>query len=86
MRECDLLHEIDPSPSSPRLKVSLYDDYESSLPLEHKFMIDSPLIDLAEVIDPSLTYLSIVAPSLPTTPRDTTEGVLSLCVSPFPLA
>jgi len=34
MRECDPLHKTDPSPSSIRLEVSLYDDYESFLPLE----------------------------------------------------
>jgi len=32
MRECGILHETDPNPSSPRLGASLYDDYESSLP------------------------------------------------------
>ena len=43
VREYDLLHENNPSPSSPRLEVSLFDDYESSLPLEPNFMINSPL-------------------------------------------
>ena len=33
MRECGLLHETDPNLASPRLEVSLYEDYESSLPL-----------------------------------------------------
>jgi len=48
-------------------------------------MIDSPLTGLGEVIDPPLTSLPLVAPSLPSTPRDTTEGVLSLLVSLLPL-
>jgi len=50
-------------------------------------MIDSPLIGLAEVIDPPLTFLLIVSPSLPSAPRDMTEGVLHLLSSPpLPLA
>ena len=84
MRENGLLHETDPSPSYPRLEVSPYDDYESSLPLEPDFMVDSLLTGLGEVIDPPLTSLQIVAPSLPSTPRDTTEGVLRL-LSFYPL-
>jgi len=81
------LHETDPSPSSPRLEVSLYDDYESSLPLEPDFMADSPLTSLGEVIVHSLTFLPFVALSLPSTLRDPTEGVLHLLSSfPLPLA
>ena len=68
MREYGLLQKTNPSPSSPRLEVSLYDNYESSLPLE-------------DVID-----LSFVAPPLSSIPKDTTEGVLHLLSSPFPLA
>ena len=52
MRECGLLHETDPSSSSPRLEISLYDDYESSLSLEPDFMAHTPLSGLEEVIDP----------------------------------
>ena len=58
------MYEIDPSPSSPRLEVSLCDDYESSLPLEPDFMVDSPLTGLEEVIDPPLTSLPFIALSL----------------------
>ena len=76
MRECGLLHATDPSPSSSRLEVSIYNDYESSLPLEPTFMIDSPLSDPEEVIDPPLTSLPFVTSSLSSTPRDTTESVL----------
>ena len=46
MRECDLLHVTDLSPSSPRLTVSLNDVYASSLPLELDFMVDSPSTNL----------------------------------------
>ena len=86
MRETDLLHETAPSPSSLRLEVSLYDDYESSLPFEPDFMADSPLAGLGEVTDPSLTSLPFVTPSLLSAPSETTEGVLSLLSTPLPLA
>ena len=81
MRECGLLHVTDPSLSSPRLEFSLYDDYESTLPLEPDFMVNSPLTDLRE------TSLPFAAPSLPSILRDTTEGVLHLLSSsPLPFA
>jgi len=87
MRETGLLHETDPSPSSPKLEVSLYDDYESSLPLEPDFMANSPLTGLEKVIVCSLTSSLFIAPSLPSTLRDTTKGVLHLLFSsPLPLA
>jgi len=86
MRECGLLHETDPSLSSSKPEVSLYDDYESSFPLEPNFMIDLPFTTLAEVIDSPLTSLSIVTPSLPSTPKDTVEGVLRLLSSHLSLA
>ena len=41
MREYGLLHETNPSSSFPRHKVSLYNDYKSSLPVEPILMIDS---------------------------------------------
>jgi len=49
-------------------------------------MTNSPLTNLKEVIDPRLTFLPLVAPSLSPTLRDTTEGVLRLLSSPLPLA
>jgi len=86
MSETSLLHETNPSPSFPRLDASLYNDYESSLPLEPDFMADSPLTGLGEVIVRSLTSLPFVSPSLPSTLRDTTECVLHLLSSyPLPL-
>jgi len=42
MRERGLLPRTEPSPSSPRLEVSPYDDYEPSLPLEE--VIDHPFV------------------------------------------
>ena len=86
MRECVLLCEIDPSPSSPRLEVSFYDDYESSFPLKPNFMVDLPLTGLEKVINPPLPSSSFIAPSLSSTPRDTTKHVLILLSSSLPLA
>ena len=86
MRECGLLHETNPSPSSPRLEVSLYDDYKSSLPSKSDFMVALSLTTLEEVIDPHLTSLPFVAPSLSSTPRDTTVVILHLLSSPIPSA
>ena len=49
-------------------------------------MADSPLTGLGEVIVHSLTSLPFIAPSLPSTLRDTTDGVLHLLSSsPLPL-
>ena len=81
MRERDIMLETDPSPSSLRLEVNLYDDYESSLPLEPAFITPTPLTGLEKVIDPPY-----VAPSLSSTPSDTTGGVVGLLSSPIPLA
>ena len=49
MREFGLLYETDPSLPIPRLESSLYNDYESSLPLESNIVDDAPLTDLEEV-------------------------------------
>jgi len=68
MRAYSLLRETDPSLSIPRLEASLYDDCESSLPLESYIVYDASLTDLEEVFDPSLTSLSLVAPSFSSTP------------------
>jgi len=80
------LHKTDPSRASPTVDVSLYDDYESSLPLDTDSTVDTPLTDLEKVIDPSLSSLSYVASSLSSTPRDTAIGDLTLLASPLPLA
>ena len=74
MREFSLLHETDPSLPIPRLESSLYDAYESSLPLESNIVDDAPLTDLEEVFDPPLTYSSLVAPSCSSTPIVTTTS------------
>ena len=42
MRECGLLHETDPSLPFLRLVASLYDDCESSIPLESTVVDDAP--------------------------------------------
>ena len=55
MREFDLLSETHPSLLFPRLEASLYDDYESSLPLESNAIDDAPLTNLEEAFDPPLT-------------------------------
>ena len=86
MRECDLLHETDPSLPCPRLEASLYEYYESSLPLESNVVDDALVTDLGETFDPSLTYLSFVAPSFSSTPMDTSVNDSILLASPLPLA
>ena len=50
MRECGLLYGTDPSLFFPKLEVSLYDNYESSLPIEPDFMGDTLLTGLEKVI------------------------------------
>ena len=86
MRECGLLHEIDPNLASPRLEVSLCEYCESSLPLESSFVDDIPHNNLEEAPDPLLTFSSPVAPSSTSTPIGTTVSTLTLHASPFPLA
>jgi len=83
MRECGLLHETDHSQSSPTLEISLYDDYEYFLPIEPDFIVDTPSIGLEEVIDAPLISLPFVAPSLFSTPGDTTTGDLTCFSLPF---
>jgi len=80
------LDESNPSPSSLGLGVSLYDDYESFLSLKPNFIVNTPLTGLEEVIDPPLTPLPFIAPSLSSTHRDTTEDALSLLSSRLCLA
>ena len=77
LREYDLSHEADLRFSSARLDVNMCDDGMSFPP---------PESGLEEVLDPPLTISPIVAPSSLSTPRDTTEGALSLTISPLPLA
>ena len=83
MREFGLLHAIDPSLPSPRLKANPYEDYESSLPLEFDFANDAPLTDLKKVFGPPLTSLPLVASSFSGTPVDTTIIIVLLLASPL---
>ena len=70
----------------PIFESSLYDDYESSLPLESNFVDDAPLTNLEEVFDPPLTYSPLVAPSYSSPPTVTTTSDSTLLDFPFPLA
>ena len=85
IRECGLLYGTDPNLLFPRLKVSLCDDCEPSLPLESSFVDDTPSINLQEAFDPPFTSLSFVAPSSPSTPIGTIVSALPLFASPLPL-
>jgi len=68
------------------LEFSLYDDYESSLPLESNGVDDAPfLTDIEEVFGPPLTSLSLVAPSFSSTLVATSVSALTLLASPIPL-
>jgi len=80
------LHETDLSLTSPRPEVSVYEDGESSLPLESSFVDDMPYIDLEEVPDPLLTSSSLFAPSSTSTPISTNINALALHASTLPLA
>jgi len=86
IRECGLLHENGPSLPCPRLEARLYDDCESSLPLESNVVDDAPLTDLGEVFNPPLAPLTFVAPSFSSTPMDTSVSDLILLTSSLPLA
>jgi len=86
MRECILLHETNPNLASLKLEVSLYEDCESSLPLESSFVNDIPYTDLEEVPDSPLTSSSLVTLSSTSTPVGTTVSALTLHASPLPLA
>ena len=55
-------------------------------PLESSFIDVTLSIDPGKAFDPPLTPSSLVAPSLPSTPKDTTEDTLRLLSSPLPLA
>ena len=69
MMEFGLMHETNSSLPIPRLKSSLYDDYESFLLLESNVVDDAPLTDLEEVFDPPLSSLPLVAPFFSSTPE-----------------
>jgi len=51
MREFGLLHETDPSLPITWLESTLYDDYESSFPLESNVVDDASLTDLEKVFE-----------------------------------
>ena len=86
IRECRLLHETNPSLPCPGLEASLYDDCESSLPLESKVVDATPLTDLGKAFDSPLTSLPFVTPSFSSTPLDTNVSDSILLASPLPLA
>jgi len=86
MREYDLLHQTDPSLPILKLKSSLYDDYESFLPLESNIADDAPLSYPQEVFDPPLSTLPLVAPSFSSSPVATSVNDSILLASPLPLA
>jgi len=62
MTEFGLLHETDRSLPISRFESSLYDDYESSFPLESNVVNNAPLTDLDEVFNPPLASLPLIAP------------------------
>jgi len=86
MREFGLLHETDPSLPSSKLEATLFNDCESSLPLESDFVDDAHLINPNVELDPPLTSLLLIAPSFSNTPIDTIVSDLALLASPLPLA
>ena len=66
--------------------LHLYDNCESSLPLELNFVNDPPLTDLQEMFDFPLTSLPTVAPSFPSIPIDTSVNDLPLLASLLPFS
>ena len=86
MREFGLSHEIDPNLPFAGLEASLYNDGESSHPLESNVVDNAPLTDLEGVFDSPLTSFPFVAPSFSSTRMDTSVSDLTLLASPFPLA
>ena len=86
IREFGLLHETDLSIPILRLEPHLYDDSESSLPLEFNIVDETPLTDLEEVFDPSWASLLFVASSFSSTPIATSIRDSTLLVPPLPLA
>jgi len=76
MREYYLSHETNIRFSPPKLDACLCDDDASVSPLESRLEV---------VLDPSLTTLSLVAPSSPSTFRDNTMLIMTFPDPPFPL-
>jgi len=62
----------------------LYDNCESSLPLELNVVNDAPLTNLEKMFDPPLTSLLTIAPSFLHTPMDTSISDLPLLGSLLP--
>jgi len=59
MREFSVLHATDPSFPILRLESSLYDDCESSFPIEPNVVDDAPSNNLEEVFDhPLISFAS----------------------------
>jgi len=85
MRKSGLLIEMHLSMPLLRLEVSLYDDYESSLPLECNFVDNVALTYLQQMFDPLLTSLLFVALSCSSTSIPTNVGDLTLLASPLSL-
>ena len=67
-------------------RQSLYDDYESSLPLKSNIFDNAPLTDLEEVFDSPLTSLPLVVPSFCSTAIASSVNESTLLASPLPLA
>ena len=79
-------HETNLSLLASRPEVSLCHDDESCFSLESDFIVNASLTGLDDKIDASLIPLLLFAPSSLSTLRGTTNGVLTLRVSPIPLA
>jgi len=82
MTEFNLLHETDPSLTFRGLEASLYNDYESSLPLESNFVDDAHLTDLEVELEPPLIFLPLVALSSSSTPIATSIADLNYWLPP----
>ena len=73
--------ETDPSLHFLKPKASLYDNYDSSLPLDSSFVDDTSLINLEEVFKPPVVALTFVTPSSSSTPIYTSVSDFILLVS-----
>ena len=83
MSESGLLHDTDPDLPFLRLKASLYDDCESSLPLESNIVDDAHLTDLEVELDHPLISLPFVALSSSSTPIATSISDSTLLTPPL---